>query len=107
MSFRIQPGQPEVDLAAGSSLSSAVSSSAKAGSARGALNQASNAYSDLSALESAQDTATISAVPEQLSGDLPIRQDRVDALRAQMEAGTYSLNPHAIANAMFQHLFRS
>ncbi len=81
MSFRSQSGQPEVELTAGSSLSSAATSSAEAGSARGGL----------------------SAVPEQHSGDLSIRQDRVDALRAQIEAGTYMVNPHAVANAMFQN----
>ncbi len=83
MSFRSQSGQPEVELTAGSSLSSAATSSAEAGSARGGL----------------------SAVPEQHSGDLSIRQDRVDALRAQIEAGTYMVNPHAVANAMFQNHF--
>lgn len=46
-----------------------------------------------------------SAASEQLPGDLPIRQDRVDALRAQIEAGAYPVNPHAIANAIFQNLF--
>ena len=46
-------------------------------------------------------------IPEQLFGDLTIRQDRVDALRAQIEAGTYTVNAHAVANAMFQNLFRS
>ena len=45
----------------------------------------------------------ISANPEQLSGELPIRQDLVDALRHQIEAGTYAMNPHALANAMFQN----
>jgi flagellar biosynthesis anti-sigma factor FlgM len=54
-----------------------------------------------------QDTASISAAPSQLSGDLPIRQDRVDALRAQIDSGTYTVDPRAVANAMFQNLFRS
>ena len=61
MSFRIQSGQPEVGVTGGSSLSGAASSSAKTG--KGALNQASNAYSDLSALENARDVAIISADP--------------------------------------------
>lgn len=104
MSFRIQSGQPEVDLSPSSPLSSAAGSASKAGGARASSNPVAAAYSDLSALEGAQDTASISAVPGQLSGDLPIRQDRVDALRAQMEAGTYTVNPHAVANAMLQNL---
>jgi flagellar biosynthesis anti-sigma factor FlgM len=106
MSVRIQSGQPAVDLAPSSS-SSAASANPKAGAAPGGPNQASAAYSDLSAPGGAQDSASIGAVPEQLSGDLPIRQDRVDALRAQIEAGTYKVNAHAVANAMFQDLFRS
>jgi flagellar biosynthesis anti-sigma factor FlgM len=102
MSIRVQPGQPEVDLSSSTSLSSA-----KSGHTSGAASQASSAYSDLNALADAEDTASISSVPGQLSGDLPIRQDRVDALRAQIEAGTYTVNAHAVANAMFQNLFRS
>lgn len=107
MSLRVQSGQPEVDLSSTSSLSSAAASASKAGGARSGSNPAASAYSALSALEGAQDTASISAAPGQLSGDLPIRQDRVDALRAQIEAGTYTVNAHAVANAMFQNLFRS
>jgi len=61
MSFRNQSGQPEVELTAGSSLSSAATS----------------------------------------------RQDRVDALHSQIEAGTYVMNPHAVANAMVQDYFRA
>jgi flagellar biosynthesis anti-sigma factor FlgM len=55
----------------------------------------------------AQDTASISPATSQLSGDVAIRQDRVDALRAQLEGGTYTVNAHAVATAMFQNLFRS
>ena len=106
MSFRTQSSQPEVDLAPSSS-SSAASSSPNAGSAPRGPNQASAAYSNPSAPEGAQDSGSISAVPEQLSGDVPIRQDRVDALRAQVEAGTYTVNSHALAKAMFESLFRS
>jgi flagellar biosynthesis anti-sigma factor FlgM len=54
-----------------------------------------------------QDTASISAVTSQLTGDVPIRQDRVDSLRLQVESGTYTVNAHAVATAMFQNLFRS
>jgi len=68
---------------------------------------ASSANSNLQALNAAQDTASINTATVQLSGDLPIRQDRVDALRAQVEAGTYTVNAHAVATAMFQNLFRS
>lgn len=53
-----------------------------------------------------QDTATISSAQSQLSGDLPIRQDRVDALRSQIESGTYTVSAHAVATAMFNSLFR-
>ena len=53
------------------------------------------------------DTASIGSVSGNLSGDVSIRQDRVDALRAQVEAGTYQPDPHAIASAMFQNYFRS
>ena len=59
------------------------------------------------ALNAAQDTASISSATTQLSGDVGIRQDRVDSLRAQMDTGTYTVNPHAVATAMFQNLFRS
>lgn len=102
MSIRVQPGQPEVDLSSNASLSSA-----KSGQAQSAAGQASSAYSDLNALAGAEDTASISSVPGQLSGDLPVRQERVDALRSQIESGTYTVNAHAVANAMFQNLFRS
>lgn len=63
--------------------------------------------STLTALNAAQDTASISSATTQLSGDVGIRQDRVDSLRAQMDTGTYTVNPHAVATAMFQNLFRS
>jgi flagellar biosynthesis anti-sigma factor FlgM len=54
-----------------------------------------------------QDTASISAASSQLSGEDGIRQEHVDALRSQMESGTYTVNPHAVATAMFNNLFRS
>ena len=92
MIFRIQSSQPEIDLTSSSS-SSPASSGANAETARGGPNRA--ACSDLS------------AAPEPFSADLPIRQDRVDALRAQIEAGTYKVNAHAVTNAMLQNLFRS
>jgi flagellar biosynthesis anti-sigma factor FlgM len=53
------------------------------------------------------DTASISAATSQLSGDVAIRQDRVDALRSQVEGGTYTVDARAVATAMFQNLFRS
>ena len=86
MSFRIQSSQPEIDLTSSSS-SSPASSGPKA--------------------EAAQDSTSFRAAPEPFSDDLPIRQDRVDALRAQIEAGTYKVNAHAVANAMLQNVFRS
>lgn len=55
----------------------------------------------------ASDTASISAATNQLSGDVAIRQDRVDALRSQVESGTYTVDARAVATAMFQNLFRS
>ncbi len=99
MSLRIQnPAQPAMDA-----LSNSPSSTAKTGSAKSPV---ASTYSSIGALDT-QDTASISAAPGQLSGDLPIRQDRVDALRAQVESGTYTVDPHAVAAAMFQNLFRS
>jgi flagellar biosynthesis anti-sigma factor FlgM len=93
MDLRIQNQvQPEVDLSA----------NLKPGSAGAAPTD-----STLTARNAAQDTASISSATSQLSGDVGIRQDRVDALRAQMETGTYTVNPHAVATAMFQNLFRS
>jgi flagellar biosynthesis anti-sigma factor FlgM len=88
--------QPEIDPSA----------TAANGKTSGA-GSSSSANSNLQALNAAQDTATINTATVQLSGDLPIRQDRVDALRAQIEAGTYTVNAHAVATAMFQNLFRS
>ena len=98
MNLSIQnPGQPEVDPSA-----NLQSSNRKSGAGAG-----SPAGSYSGALDGTQDTASISSAPSQLSGDLPIRQDRVDALRAQMEAGTYTVNADAVATAMFQNLSRS
>jgi flagellar biosynthesis anti-sigma factor FlgM len=103
MSLRIQnPGQPEADPTAASS-----PANAKAGGAQRLSSPVSSTYSAIGGLVDTQDTASISAAPGQLSGDLPVRQDRVDALRAQIEAGTYTVNSHAVATAMFQNLFRS
>jgi flagellar biosynthesis anti-sigma factor FlgM len=84
-----------------------LSSNPKSSSAQSASCPASSAYSYIGGLENTQDTASISAAPSQLSGELPIRQDRVDALRSQIEAGTYTVNAHAVATAMFQNLLRS
>jgi len=100
MSLRIQnQGQPEID-------SSAALKSGSTQAATGA-GDSSNSLSTLNALRASQDTASISSATSQLSGDVPIRQDRVDALRAQLETGTYTVNAHAVATAMFQNLFRS
>ncbi len=99
MDLRIQnQGQPDIDPS-----STLKSGSAQTSSANGTRPNASN----LTALNAAQDTASISGATVQLSGDVAIRQDRVDALRSQLEGGTYTLNSHAIATAMFQNLFRS
>ena len=70
--------------------------------------QSTSATETASSLQPA-DTASIGSASSQLSTDTqtPIRQDRVDALRAQIEAGTYTPNASAIATAMFQNLFRS
>ena len=77
MSFRIQnPAQPAMDA-----LSNSPASTTKTGSSQ----NATSAYSSIGALADTQDTASISSAPGQLSGDLPIRQDRVDALRTQLE----------------------
>jgi anti-sigma28 factor (negative regulator of flagellin synthesis) len=106
MSLCVQPGQREVDLSSGSSFSAALSGS-KSGSAHSGSSPVASAECDPSALEGAQDSASISVAPGQLSGDLPNRQDRLDALRAQIEAGIYTVNPHTVASAMSQNLFRS
>lgn len=53
------------------------------------------------------DTASIRSASGELAGGLAIRQDRVDALRTQIAAGTYQPDPQAIASAMFQNYFRS
>ncbi len=101
MSLRIpNQGQSEMDTVNFSSASLSAASS-KTGSA-----QPASSNSTLNALN-AQDTASIHSAATQLSGDLPIRQDRVDALRSQIETGTYTVNAHAVATAMFQNLFRS
>jgi len=64
--------------------------------------------SDKSMLQAlSTDTASISSITAQLSGDVSIRQDRVDALRSQIETGTYTVDSRAVATAMFQNLFRS
>lgn len=97
MDLRIHnQSQPEVDS----------SSSLKSGVAKTGADS-SPGGSTLAALNAAQDTASISSATSQLSGDVAIRQDRVDALRSQMDTGTYTVNPHALATAMFQNLFRS
>jgi flagellar biosynthesis anti-sigma factor FlgM len=82
-------------------------SSNRTGSVSGDGNTpSSNATSSVSSDET-QDTATISSAQSQLSGDLPVRQDRVSALRAQVESGTYTVDAHAVATAMFSNLLRS
>ena len=101
MSLRIQnQSQPEIDSSATlkNSNTQAAAGSGDSFSSTSPLNVAQN---------TSQDTAAISSATSQLSGDLPIRQDRVDALRAQMDTGTYTVNAHAVATAMFQNLFRS
>jgi flagellar biosynthesis anti-sigma factor FlgM len=101
MSLRIQnPGQPEVDTLSNSA-------SAKTANAQSGSSAVASTYSHIGALDDTQDTASVSAAHGQLSGDLPIRQDRVDSLRAQIETGAYTVNAHAVATAMFQNLFRS
>jgi flagellar biosynthesis anti-sigma factor FlgM len=92
-------GQPETDPTA-----NLTSGSPRTSTGSGSTHSTS---SYIGALDDAQDTASISAATSQLSGDVPIRQDRVDALRSQMDTGTYTVNAHAVATAMFQNLFRS
>lgn len=96
MSFQIQnqglPVDSSSDLRASSTQPGAATDSTK---------------STLTAPTASADTASISAATSQLSGDVAIRQDRVDSLRAQIESGTYTVNPRAVATAMFQNLFRS
>ncbi|MDR3764971.1 MAG: flagellar biosynthesis anti-sigma factor FlgM [Acidobacteriota bacterium] len=72
-----------------------------------AASAASKASTASSSATSSVDTASIGSASGELSGDLSIRQDRVDALRAQVESGTYQPDPHAIASAMFQNYFGS
>jgi|GEM_PF-1598219 flagellar biosynthesis anti-sigma factor FlgM len=100
MNLRIQnQGQQDIDS----------SSTLKSGTTQtgASLNSSKTTKSTIDALYATQDTTSISGASSQLSGDVPIRQDRVDALRNQIDSGTYSVNSHAVANAMFQNLFRS
>jgi len=99
MNLRVQTqSQPDVD-------SSAIKSSNTQSGASQSSSQTSK--STIDALYASQDTTSISAATSQLSGDVSIRQDRVDSLRSQIESGTYTVNAGAVANAMFQNLFRS
>lgn len=50
-----------------------------------------------------QDAASISSLGSGLSGVFTVRQDKVDALRAQVESGTYKVDANAIAAAMISH----
>jgi flagellar biosynthesis anti-sigma factor FlgM len=96
MDLRIQnQGQPELDSVNLKSLK-------EPGGASGGPPKSS-----VQALNVQPDTAAISPASSQLSDDVAIRQDRVDALRSQLEGGTYRVNAHAVATAMFQNLFRS
>ena len=103
MSLRIQNQgqQPNLDPSSNLKSGSAPASQALSLAAVDSYN------STLNALDKTEDTTSISSATSQLSGDVPVRQDRVDSLRAQIESGTYTLNPQAIANAMFQNLSRS
>jgi flagellar biosynthesis anti-sigma factor FlgM len=92
MDLRIQ-NQGQLDIDPPSNL--------KSGSAQPSSNSIDSSQS------SPQDTASISSATGQLSGDVAIRQDRVDSLRMQVESGTYTVNSSAVATAMFQNLFRS
>jgi flagellar biosynthesis anti-sigma factor FlgM len=98
MDLRIQNlGQHDVDPTA----------NLKSGSSQ-PLSSSSQSANSTRYSPDAPDTASISSATSQLSStDLPIRQDRVDALRMQIESGTYTVNPRAVATAMFQNLFRS
>lgn len=97
MSLRIlnqgQPVDPATDL--------------KSNGTQAGAGTAKSTLLSLSTSGTASDTASISAATSQLSGDVAVRQDRVDALRAQIESGTYMVEPRAVATAMFQNLFRS
>jgi flagellar biosynthesis anti-sigma factor FlgM len=99
MSLRIEnQGQsvnPSMDLKSTSTPTGAANSSAQ------------SMPSSLDAAGATSDTASISAATSQLSGDVAIRQDRVDSLRAQVESGTYTVDARAVATAMFQNLLRS
>lgn len=80
-------------------------SSNRTGGASGSVSP--GAFPDaLSSADATQDVATISSAQSQLSGDLPLRQDRVSSLRSQVESGTYTVNAQAVATAMFNNLFR-
>lgn len=79
----------------------------QAQSTSAAGTNSSSRAADSNALNINTDTASISSLTSQMAGDAPIRQDRVEALRAQIDSGTYSVDPRAVATAMFQNLFRS
>lgn len=60
----------------------------------GASSSASSAQNPI------QDTTLISNLSSQLASGFAIRQDKVDALRVQVNNGTYGVEPQAIAAAM-------
>jgi flagellar biosynthesis anti-sigma factor FlgM len=51
-------------------------------------------------VDATQDTAAISSASSQLSSGFAVRQDKVDALRAQVVSGTYTVDPKAVATSM-------
>ena len=95
MTLRINDQSQAADLAAEltSSGTQAASGSSQSTAAEG--------------LNGGEDTTSLSSAPSQLTGDVEVRQDRVDALRAQVESGTYTVDARAVATAMMQNLFRS
>jgi flagellar biosynthesis anti-sigma factor FlgM len=83
------------------------SSNLKNGTAQQASVSPQPANSTVDAMNAAQDTATLSSASSQLSGGLAVRQDKVDALRAQMVSGNYTIDTHAVASAMSRDPFWS
>ena len=55
----------------------------------------------------AQDQVSISNAGIQLSSSLAVRQEKVDALRSQVQAGTYTVDAKAVASAIANDHFWS
>ena len=83
-----------------------VASKFKAGIASSDSGTSQSASSNLTAADEPLDTASLSSTSGQITDDNQLRQDRINALRAQVQSGTYVVNAHDLASAMYGHIFR-